>query len=39
MDPTPGLPSGKGEAQGRAQKAFDGFTAAFDLDPTDSREP
>lgn len=39
MYPPPGLGSGEGEAQGRGQRAFDGFTKAFDLEPMDSREP
>ena len=34
-----GLGSGEGEAQGRGQRAFSGFTKAFDLELMDSGEP
>lgn len=33
------LSLGEGEAQGRRQRAFDGFIKAFDLEPMDNREP
>ena len=39
VDPPLGLGSGEGEAQGRGQRAFGGFTKAFDLELMDSGEP
>ena len=35
----PGLGSGEGGTQGWRQRAFDGSTEAFDLDPGDNGEP
>ena len=39
VDPPLGLGSGEGEARGRGQRAFGGFTKAFDLELMDSGEP